>query len=109
MKLRKSNLGKEGFLILLYDIDDNNGLKTINKFRKKIISLGFNRCQKSIYYRYYKNISLSIYTIQKIFENAPKYSNIKFIHLTLKQFEKMNQYSNVKIDTSKYTKNIVVY
>lgn len=92
----------------MYDLEEQLTEKQIRDFRIKIIRKGFTKLQDSIYYKYYKNIILSSYTITSIMKNTNEYYNIKFIHLTLKQFIKMNNNSSHPVDISKLTSNIVI-
>lgn len=102
---------KEGFLIVLYDIPmlDTSNKKSYNKFKKMLKKKGFLMLQKSVYFRYIRNMSLSDNVIIEIKKNLSKNSIINFIKLTVIQFEKMNYYSSEKINITDYTSNIRVF
>ena len=102
-------MNKEGFLLLFYDLNNVKSEKEKRDFRVKVVGNGFIKMQESVYYKYYKNISLSTYTIKKLAKIANKNFDIKFIHLTLKQFMRMNKYSVTKEDVSDIISDIVIY
>ena len=79
------------------------------KFNKYIKSKGFNMLQKSIYFKYIRNLSLSNYCINNVISNSPVNANIKIIKLTYNEFEKINMFTNDLIDLSIYRDNILYF
>lgn len=99
---------KDGFVIALYDVPmkTKQDKKSYIFFRKILICEGFLKLQESVYFRYVRNLSFFDEMIKKIIKKSPKSCNLKFIKLTINQFEKMNFYSLNKINISKFTSNI---
>lgn len=102
-------MNKEGFLLILFDVNNKLSNKNLYDFKTNIIKNGFIKLQNSIYFRYYKNLTLSSYTIKKISKYVILGIDIKFIHLTYKQFLKMNKYSSNPVDLTNIVSNIVIY
>ena len=102
-------MNKEGFLILFFDLKTSNTTKFVYKFKTNVIKNGFIKLQESVYFKYYKNITLSKYTIKTINKYIKQGYDIKFIQLSYKQFLKMNKYSSIAVDLTNIVSNIVIY
>ena len=101
-------MSKEGFILIIYNIISTKDIDA-NKFNKVLIGNGFVKMNSHIYYRYYKNISLSVYTVKKIVNKVENNVDIKIIQLSIKQFINMDKYSLNNENISKFTNNIVIY
>lgn len=81
----------DGYLIVFYDLPTltKQDIRNYNKFRKKLISFGYEQLQKSVYYKYIRDLKTTDrenYNIKSITSND---SNVVSLKITKMQFEKI--------------------
>ena len=103
-------MSRDGVILLMYDLSmkTKEEVHYYNIFRKNIIKNGFVFLQESVYYRYIRYTNMSNYVIKNVLSKVSRNANIRFIIMTVLQFERMNRYSLTKIDLSSYRKDIII-
>lgn len=81
----------DGYLLLFFDFPSENNYEKqkYNKFIINITKNGYILLQKSVYYKYLRELKMLEYEIDKLKKESIKNANIKAIRLTRKQFECM--------------------
>jgi len=85
------NYYKQMRLLLIYDLPmiDDEDRKIYQRFHNKLISIGFNMLQYSIYSKVVQNDQAYKQLISKINKILPQKGNIAIIKITEKQYEDM--------------------
>ena len=85
------NYYKQMRLLLIYDLPmiDDEDRKIYQRFHNKLISIGFNMLQYSIYSNVVQNDQAYKQLISKINKILPQKGNIAIIKITEKQYEDM--------------------
>lgn len=79
----------DGYLIVLFDlpVKTKEERKRYSRFRRNLLKNGYLMLQKSIYYKYIRELRALDIEKNKIHKYCPMEGNIKIIRLTKKQFE----------------------
>jgi len=82
----------DGYILLFYDCPmvTKEDIRNYNRFRKKLVNLGYLMLQNSVYYKYIRDLKRIEFEINKIKTISISDSNVIALKITNKQFLNIN-------------------
>lgn len=101
---------RDGVIIVCFDlhVKTKTEKKMYRDFKNYLLCEGYRSLQKSVYFKYLRNISMTEYYIKHLESNSPPYGSILTLCLNFKCFKSMYAISGNLPDFDKISNPVII-